>query len=137
MFPNNKLLPAACFSFFLFILFYFILFYFIFFCYFSFCFYLEILKISLPIVLLYFLNKTKNWFLVVLGSLHSTQLVETDPKSKNRQRRCKVCTRKIYYKCYKCSKPGQPLLVWKERWRDSFARFHSKHLYELPSSTSQ
>ena len=107
IFPNNKLFPAACFSFFIFIFFFF-------FGYFSSCFYLEILKRSLTIVLLYFLNKTKNWFLVVLGSLHSTQLDETDPKSKNRQRRCKVCTRKICYKCCKCSKPEQPLLVWKK-----------------------
>ena len=84
-----------------------------------------------------FLNKIKNWFLIVLGSHHSTQLVETDTKSKNKQRRCKVCTKKTCYKCGKCSKPGQPLALCKEGLTDCFARFHSEHLYDLPSSISQ
>ena len=114
-FPNNKLFLAA-FIFFLFDV---------------------ILKISLTIVLLYFLNKTKNWFLIVLGSHHITQLVETDTKSKNKQRRCKVCTKKTCCKCGKCSKPGQPSVLCKEGLRACFARFHDERIYDLQSSNSQ
>ena len=96
IFFKNKLFAAA----------------FFFCCYFSF---IIILKISLAVVLLYFLNKTnKKRFLIVSGSHHSTPLVETDTKSKNKQRRCKVCKKKTCYKCGKCSKPGQPLVLCKE-----------------------
>ena len=96
-----------------------------------------ILNISLTIVLLHFLNKTKNLFPIVLGSHHSTQLVETDKMSKNKQRRRKVCSKKTCYKCGKCSKPGQPLVSCKVGLRDCFVRFRSKHLHDLPSSISQ
>ena len=119
-FPKIKLFPAA-FIFFVIAIFLFV----------------AILKISLTIVLLYLLNKTKNWFLTVLCSHHNTQLIETDTKSKNIQRRCKVCTKKTCYKCGKWSKPGQPLLLCKKGLRDCFARFHSERLYDLSSSISQ
>ena len=115
--PNNKLLPAAFFFFIIIFLFF------------------VILKISLTIVLLYFLNKTKNWFLIALGSYHNTELVETDTKSNNKQR--KVCTKKTYARCGNYSKLGQPLVFCKEGLRDWFARFHSERLYDLQSSISQ
>ena len=99
-----------------------------------FCCYLENI---MTILLLYFLSKTKNWFLIVLGSHHSTQLVETDTKSKGKQRRCKVCTKKICYKCDKRRKPGEPFVLCKEGLRDYFARFHCERLYDLLSSISQ
>ena len=40
--------------------------------------------------------------------------------------------KKTCYKCGKCSKPGQPLMLCKEGLRDCFARFHSERLYDLP-----
>ena len=49
------------------------------------------------IVLLYILKKAKNWFLIVLDSYHSTQIVEAVTKSKSKQRRFKVCTKMTWY----------------------------------------
>ena len=111
-FFNNELFPAALF-------------------FFSFCCYLENI-IDYGFIIFYKQNKE----LISLCLHHSTQLVETDTKSKNKQRRCKVCTKNTCYKCGKCSKPGQPLVLCKEGLRDCFTRFHSERLYDLPSSIS-
>ena len=94
-----------------------------------------ILKISLTIVLLYFLKQELISY--CLGSRHSTQLVETQTRSKNKQRRCRFCTKKTCYTWGKCSKPGHLLLLCKEGLREFLGRFHNKLLYGLPSSISQ
>ena len=66
------------------------------------------------------------------------RITNAETSSQTQRLKCRICKRKTSYKCSKCSRPGDPLVLCSiQTGRQCWNEYHVAREYDIPSSQSQ